>query len=227
MKTGILPAKVNPDEQRKFLKNVLRLLISQAKKGKVQLFFVDSSHFVQGGFIGQLWSKTRIFIKATSGRRRYNVLGALNFMSKSMTTITNDTYITSEQVMRLIDKLLIEYPNQAIVMVMDNASYQRCNAVKNYAALCGVQLVYLPTYSPNLNLIERVWKFVKSEVLNAAYIGTFDEFCSIIDNCLRELPSRHLDKMNSLVTSNFQLFDLPVKESLATFKNIQNLAKAA
>jgi len=227
LKTGILPAKVNPVEQRKFLKSVLRPLISQAKKGKIQFFFVDASHFVQGGFIGQLWSKTRIFIKATSGRRRYNVLGALNFMSKSMTTITNDAYITSEQVMKLIDKLLIEYPNQAIAMVMDNASYQRCNVVKNYAALRGVQLVYLPTYSPNLNLIERVWKFVKSEVLNAAHISTFDDFCSIIDNCLCALSSIHLDKMTSLVTSNFQLFDLPVKESLATVQNNQNLAKAA
>jgi len=158
-----LPAKVNPTEQRKFLKNILRPLISLAKKGKVQLFFVDASHFVQGGFIGQLWSRTRIFIKATSGRRRYNVLGALNFASKTMTTITNDAYIaisfrielqaspktpktwrfssrfhlilnrnayiTSVQVMRLIDKLLIEHPNQAIAMVMDNVSYQRCNAV--------------------------------------------------------------------------------------------------
>lgn len=222
-----MPAKVNPTEQRKFLKNILRPLISRAKKGKVQLFFVDASHFVQGGFIGQLWSRTRIFIKATSGRRRYNVLGALNFASKAMTTITNDAYITSEQVMRLIDKLLIEYPNQPIAMVMDNASYQRCNAVKNYATLRGVQLVYLPTYSPNLNLIERVWKFVKSEVLNAAYISTFDEFCSIIDNCLCELSSKHLDKMNTLVTSNFQLFDVPIRESLSTVQNTQKTSKAA
>jgi len=222
-----LPAKVNPTEQRKFLKNILRPLISQAKKGKIQLFFVDASHFVQGGFIGQLWSRTRIFIKSTSGRRRYNILGALNFASKAMTTITNDAYITSEQVMRLIDKLLVEYPNQVIVMVMDNASYQRCNAVKEYAALHGVQLIYLPTYSPNLNLIERVWKFVKSEVLNAAYISTFDEFCTTIDHCLAELSSSHLDKMNTLVTSNFQLFEIPKKQSFTNLNSSRKLSNVA
>jgi len=142
-----MPAKVNPKEQRNFLKTVLRPLISQAKKGKIQLFFVDAAHFVQGGFIGQLWSKARLFIKSTSGRRRYNVLGALNFVSKAMTTITNDAYITSEQVMMLIDQLVSEYPNQIIAMVMDNARYQRCNIVKEYAALRGVSLVFLPTYS--------------------------------------------------------------------------------
>jgi len=148
-------------------------------------------------------------------------------MSKSITTITNDAYITSEQGMRLMDKVLTLYPNPAIAMVIDNASYPRCNVVKNYAALRGVPFVYLPTYSPNLNLIESVWKFVKSEVLNAAYISTFDDFYSIIDHCLCELSSRHLDKMNSLVTSNFQLFDLPIKESFDIVQNNQNLAKAA
>jgi transposase len=218
---------VNPQEQRNFLKTILRPLISQAKKGNVQLFFVDASHFVQGGFIGQLWSKARIFVKSTSGRRRYNVLGALNFASKAMTTITNDAYITSEQVIMLIDKLLNEYPNQLIALVMDNARYQRCNLVKEYAALRGVQLVFLPTYSPNLNLIERVWKFVKSEVLNAAYISTFDEFCNIIDNCLCDLSSTHLNKMKTLVTGNFQLFDLPKESVSIMLKNKSNLLKTA
>jgi len=221
-----MPAKVNPQEQRNFLKAVLRPLISQAKKGKIQLFFVDAAHFVQGGFIGQLWSKVRIFIKSTSGRRRYNVLGALNFASKAMTTITNDAYITSQQVMMLIDKLVIEYPNKIIAIVMDNARYQRCNIVKEYAALRGVRLIFLPTYSPNLNLIERVWKFVKSEVLNAAYISIFDEFCSTIDNCLYNLTTKHLGKMNTLVTDNFQLYDLPDVAAAAP-KNTSNLAKVA
>jgi len=190
---------------------ILKPLISLANKGSIQLFFVDASHFVQGGFIGQMWSRVRIFIKTASGRSRYNVLGALNFATKSMVTITNDAYITSAQVIMLIDKLLVEYPNQIIKLVMDNAKYQRCKLVMEYASKRGVELIFLPTYSPNLNLIERVWKFVKAEVLNAAYIGSFAEFKDKIDDCLIGLDNKHSSKMQSLITANFKIYDTPNK----------------
>jgi len=208
-----MPAKADPKVQSDFVKKILNPLITRAKKGKIQLFFVDASHFVQGGFIGQLWCRVRIFVKAASGRKRYNVLGALNFASKKMTTITNDAYITSTQIIMLIDKLLVEYPGQVIKLVMDNASYQRCKLVTLYAESVGVELVFLPSYSPNLNLIERVWKFVKAEVLNAAYISTFDEFKAIIDDCLGKLETVHFDRMNTLITGKFQMFDVPVWET--------------
>ena len=214
-----MPAKADLKTQRTFVKKVLNPLIAKAEKGKLQLFFVDASHFVQGGFIGQLWCRFRIFVKAPSGRRRYNVLGALNFVSKKMTTITNDAYITSRQVIMLIDKLIAEYPGQTIKLIMDNASYQRCKLVTTYVEKVGVELVFLPSYSPNLNLIERVWKFVKAEVLNAAYISTFDEFKVIIDDCLSKLETVHLDRMRTLITGKFQMFDVPtweIKQELKT-----------
>jgi len=207
-----MPAKADLKVQHNFVKMTLNPLISKAKKCKVQLFFVDASHFVQGGFIGQLWCRVRIFVKASSGRRRYNVLGALNFASKKMTTITNDAYITSTQIIMLIDKLIAEYPGQVIKLIMDNASYQRCKLVISYAEKVGVELIFLPSYSPNLNLIERVWKFVKAEVLNAAYISTFDEFKEIIDDCLCKLETVHFDKMQTLITGKFQMYDVPTWE---------------
>lgn len=162
---------------------------------------------MQGGFAGQLWTKVRYFVKTASGRSRYNVLGALNFATKKLVTITNETYITSEQVIMLIDKLLVDYANQPIKLVMDNAKYQRCKKVMEYALEHGVELIFLPTYSPNLNLIERLWKFVKSEVLNAAYLGSFNDFKNTIDDCLENLDKKHSKKMHSLLTPNFQLFD--------------------
>lgn len=217
-----MPSKANPEKQRSFVETSLEPLLALAEKGAAQLFFVDASHFVQGGFIGQLWSKVRIFVKTASGRSRYNVLGALNFASKKITTITNETYITSAQIIMLIDKLLIEYPNQIIKLVMDNAKYQRCKLVMEYAAKCGVELVFLPTYSPNLNLIERVWKFVKAEVLNAAYIGSFADFKNTIDNCLDNLDKKYSAIMKSLITGNFQLYDIPkveLNEELIVFRS--------
>jgi transposase len=180
--------------------------MNKAAKGHIHLFFVDASHFVQGGFLGYVWVKVRTYIQTSSGRKRYNVLGALNFVTKKLETITNDEYITSAQVIALIDKLVENYAILPIKLVLDNASYQRCKLVTEYAAMKNVELVFLPSYSPNLNLIERVWKFVKSEVLNAAYYGTFEEFKKVINGCTSKLNTDYKSRIDTLITENVQLF---------------------
>jgi hypothetical protein len=70
-----------------------------------------------------------------------------------------------------------------------------------------IELLYLPSYSPNLNLIERLWKFVKKEVLASRYRPTFAEFTAAIDDCLDHLDTRYRDQMKTLLTLNFQSFD--------------------
>jgi len=207
LKVGFFPSKADFIKQKEFIKEKLKPMMKLAKEGKIQLFFVDASHFVMGGFVGQVWSKVRLFVKTSSGRKRYNVLGALNFVTKKLETITNDTYITSDQVIMLIDKLIEKYKDQVIKLILDNVKYQRCQKVIDYALLKGVELVFLPTYSPNLNLIERLWKFVKSEVLSAAYYGSFDDFKNSINNCIDDLDKAHINRINSLITENVQEFD--------------------
>ena len=182
--------------------------MDSAKSGQIQLFFVDASHFVMGGFVGVIWSKVRRLVKTASGRSRYNVLGALNFVTKKVETITNDSYIRSHSVIALIDKLVANSIGIPIKLILDNAAYQRCNWVKEYARNVGVELIFLPTYSPNLNLIERLWKFVKSEVLNAAYHGTFDDFKNAIDNCVEQSDKNLKTQMDILISEKVQLFDV-------------------
>ena len=202
---GFLPAKANPAAQKEFLDNVLTPLIEKAKSGMIELFFVDASHFVMGGFPGRVWSIVRRWIKTASGRKRYNVLGALNFVTKKVESVCNDTYITSIQVVELFEKLSSSYDNP-IHIVLDNASYQTCKYVKENAARLGITLNYLPSYSPNLNLIERVWKLVKSKILNSAYFDTFDVFCKNIFLCVDGLHIKSAAEMATLITPNFHMF---------------------
>ena len=175
--------------------------------GKVRLFFVDASHFVMGGFSGAVWTKVRRYVQTACGRQRYNVLGALDFVTKKVETITNSRYITSNEVIALIDKLAAAYIGAPIKLVLDNARYQRCKAVIEHAAIAGVELVFLPTYSPNLNLIERLWKFVKAEVLNAAYHSTFERFMETIDACVGSTHTIHKKRLDSLIAEKVQFFD--------------------
>jgi transposase len=92
-------------------------------------------------------------------------------------------------------------------LVLDNARYQKCALVTDLAAQLGVELLYLPSYSPNLNLIERLWKFVKKECLNSIHYQNYEAFTTAITRCLDDLPSKHKAAMDSLLTHNFQTFE--------------------
>ncbi|MDR3165030.1 MAG: IS630 family transposase, partial [Synergistaceae bacterium] len=82
--------------QRDYYDTILLPLMTKAKENELTLLFLDASHFVMGcDFLGYIYGKTRRFIKTFSGRKRYNVLGALNFVTKKVTTVANDTYITA------------------------------------------------------------------------------------------------------------------------------------
>jgi len=94
-----------------------------------------------------------------------------------------------------------------ITLVLDNARYQHCALVKDLAATLNIQLQFLPSYSPNLNLIERLWKFVKRDVLYGRHDTTFAEFCQAIDGCLENIPSKHRSRLALLITHNFQRFN--------------------
>ena len=149
----------------------------------------------------------RLFIKAPSGRQRFNVLGALNAMSKEVITVCNDTYINSLSVCELLLKLRELYPDTLISLVLDNARYQRCHLVMNKAKELGIELVFLPPYSPNLNLIERLWKFTKKKCLYSKYYAKFGDFKVAIKDCVVNGHIKYKEELDSLLTHNFQTFD--------------------
>lgn len=202
-----MPSKADPNTQKAFIKDRLNPLIKQAEDGVIELFFMDASHFVMGGFAGRVWSKVRKFVKTASGRKRFNVLGALNFATKKIEIISNSTYITSTQVVELLELLSRKYCGKIVKVVLDNASYQRCALVKDKALSLGIELVFLPTYSPNLNLIERVWKLVKSKVLNSAYYETFESYCKKIELFVTFIHIKQALDMQTLITPNFHVVD--------------------
>ena len=174
---------------------------------KRAVFFVDAAHFVMGAFLGMIWCFQRVFIKSPSGRKRFNVIGALNAITHEVITVTNDTYITSIQVCELLEKLAELKLNIPITLVLDNARYQKCKLVQNLADELGIELLYLPPYSPNLNLIERLWKFVKKKCLYGKFYEDFSQFSTAISSCLDEANLKHKKELDSLLTLRFQTFD--------------------
>src|SRR5512137_1454934 len=160
-----------------------------------------------GAFLGLLWCFERLFLKSSSGRKRYNVLGAYSVQGAELITITNDAYINSETLVELLTVIHRLHPDMPVTLVMDNARYQRCDKVMNKAKELAIDLLFLPPYSPNLNLIERLWKFTKKQCLYNRYYEIFNQFKAAIDDCLDKVKSTFSEQVKTLLNPKFQLFE--------------------
>lgn len=208
-KAGHIPAKADPEQQQFFMQNKINKLIHKAQNGRCYLFYMDGAHFTLLPLVSMVWSFARIFIKGASGRDRINVLGALDAISLQVYSVINTTYVNANTVVELL-KMLSEKCKKGIpiYVVLDNARYQHCAFVKAWAIALGIELVFLPPYSPNLNLIERLWKYIKKEIIGNQYFESAQIFHQAIVQAMTDInlcPARKND-LRSLLTLNFQSF---------------------
>ena len=193
------------DLQADFMMNTLQPLIKRAKRGSVDMFFVDATHPVQGFHDGHVWSEDPQLIRTGSGRQRVNILGALHATRRELYSITTTDYISAPSVVDLMVFLRGKHHGRSIYLVLDNASYQRCKLVARAAKRYHINLVYLPPYSPNLNLIERLWKYMKATALAGVYHETKAIFQEAIDTFIDEVNSGiHDEQLSTLLALNFQ-----------------------
>ena len=141
------------------------------------------------------------------------MLGAVDALTKELITVINQTTVTADTVCQLLAKLAARGDGLPITVVLDNVRYQRCALVQQYAAYLGIELLYLPSYSPHLNLIERLWRFIRKDCLYSRYYATFDAFCTAITQCLATAHTDHRLELETLLSWHFQ-----------SFKNVQNQA---
>jgi transposase len=210
---GLVPGKAMEDEKQRQAQQVfhdqeLQPLLDEAKQGKRSVLFVDAAHFVMGAFLGMVWCFTRLLLPSASGRKRHNVLGAYDPITHEAITVTNDTYINQWVFCEFLEKIADAYAatGRPITLVLDNARYQKCQSVADKAKELGIELLYLPPYSPNLNLIERLWRFVKKQVLYSTHYDNFNAFRNSINSCIADLGTRFKTNMQTLMTMSFQLF---------------------
>lgn len=201
-----IPGKADPQLQFVFYTATLLPKLDEAGRGERKVFFVDAAHFVMGAFLGMIWCFARILVKTPPGRKRYSVLGAIDSHSQELVSIRTTGNINSHSVLSLLEKVREKHPGTEVTLVMDNASYQRCHLVRDHAEMLGIELLFLPSFSPNLNLIERLWKLTKRRCLTNRYHADFGGFCGAIDKCLDDLSGPLKAELTSLMSLNFQFF---------------------
>ena len=184
--------------------------MTEAKENKRIVYFADAVHCVWGAFIARVWCIVRVFIPTPCGRYRYNVLGCINAISHDLITVCNTTYINALSVIELLEKIHEKHKTDTlpVSVFLDNAKYQHCTIVQNKAVELGIELMFLPSYSPNLNIIERLWKWLKKDCLNCKYYDKFGKFTEAIDNSLNKVANGLVcEELDTLLSLNFQTFN--------------------
>jgi transposase len=119
--------------------------------------------------------------------------------------IRYDDTIDAESTIALFKQIEAAYPKaNTITVFCDNARYDRSKAVRAYLEDSRIDLQFLPPYAPNLNLIERFWKFFKRQVLYNRYYETFADYKSACTQFFADLD-QHADQLRSLLTDNFEI----------------------
>jgi transposase len=174
----LVPGKLDEAKQRVFLETYYQMKAGQ--KSDEVILFGDGVHPTHNIHKTKAWIKkgAEKQIKTNTGRGRLNINGALNLEELKVTTHFSDT-INAEETMILFDKIQVEYSDKTtITLIIDNARYYKNKAVTEYLAKpgCRLKLLFLPSYSPNLNFIERLWKFMKTYIIGLKYRDRFKDF---------------------------------------------------
>ena len=207
IKTGHIPAKADIVKQQAWVKSTLEPAIKEAENKECYLLFMDAAHFILQPFICALWCVTRLFIKASAGRNRINVLGVVNAITKEVLTLTNTTFINAETIIAFLIKLKEHYGDLPIKIVLDNARYQHCIFFEDAANALNITLLFLPSYSPNLNIIERLWKFTKKTILYAKFYDTPDKFHAAINGFFQTVNLKYNSDLKNLLTLKFHFIE--------------------
>jgi len=204
-KNRLVPSKADPELQRRFVQWFQGLCKRLGPEDR--LYFGDAVHFKHNAEAGYAWSLKGEphLIPANSGRQRYNVFGAYCVQTQEGVFLLTEENIDQTKLVEFLPRLRAQHPGAGkIYLLLDNASYNYARTVTEEARRQRILLDYLPPYSPNLNPIERLWKFVRKEFFKDKYRDTFAKFRTQLDAFFANLAQYH-DQLASLLTTNFEL----------------------
>ncbi len=205
-KPKLVPGKADAQAQEAFLEDYENLKKNKGKDDVV--LFMDGVHPQHNPVMANGWIKQgeNFQICSNTGRRRLNINGAVSVETLEMVMRFDDS-INAESTIKLLDQIEATYPKASkITVICDNARYYRSKLVKAYLEDSRVELMFLPPYAPNLNLIERYWKYFKKIILYNRYYETFDEFKKSCEHFF-DNTDEHRSPLRSLLAENFQIID--------------------
>jgi transposase len=202
-----IPGKANTEEQKRFVKRYKKIRKNMGENDVV--VFTDAVHPTFNSITGYGWilKGTEKYIKSNTGREKININGAINpvthdIIAKDFESINYEATI---ELLRRIKKTYSAAEN--IYVFMDRAKYNYSLKVRSFAEDNRMTLEYLPAYSPNLNLIERLWHFMKKETMYNKYYESYSNFRKAIMGFFSNKSKKFKKELKSLITEEFHLFN--------------------
>ena len=203
-----LPSKLNVKEQLNFVEKYNEIEGNLTDKSAI--FFMDAVHPQHNTHTLKAWLRKgkTVYSPTNNGRNRLNINGLYNPHNQDV-IVTYHKTINAQATIELFEKLKQQNPDKTSLYVFaDNAKYYVSNVLKGYLAQNPViKLIHLPTYSPNLNLIERLWKYTRREVINPIYYEKFKDFTIAIQSFFDNIQ-QYKDQLAQFIGLKFRLFDL-------------------
>ncbi len=204
-KNRLVPGKADPESQRQFVRWFEKVRAELGPDDRI--YFGDAAHAKHNAEAGYAWSESGKphLIPTNSGRQRYNILGAYCTQTHEHVFILTEDNINQDKVIELLELLRAKHPGDGkIYSILDNASYNKALRVRAQAEESQIIIEYQPPYSPNLNLIERLWKFMRREFFKDKYRSTFAKFRKQLDDFFANLD-KYRDDLATLLTEKFEL----------------------
>lgn len=199
-----LPGKADIEAQKAFIKKYRKLRKNKAPEDKI--YFMDGVHPMHNSqpAFGWIRKGKDMVIKANTGRQRINLNGAYNLEDHTV-VIQEAEMINGQSTVSLLDEIMRKQPLGLIYIVLDNAKYYRSALVQAFVKQNKrLRLLFLPSYSPNLNIIERLWKFFKKKVTYNKYYEKFAIFRKYCLDFFKKIE-KYRHELETLMTDNFQL----------------------
>jgi len=203
-KPKLVPGKADAKAQEEFISSYREL--KNTKGATDPIYFMDGTHPQHNSVVAYGWIKkgTTKELKSNTGRRRLNINGAIDVENTSI-SVDYGMSINAQSTISLLEEIELKHTEaENIYVICDNARYYRSRKVKEYLETSKVELKFLPPYSPNLNLIERLWKYFHKIVLYNKYYETYHEFQKACKSFFRNIK-RYKKDLASLLTENFQI----------------------
>jgi transposase len=203
-KPKLIPGKANAEEQEQFIEELQQ--IKAELKPEDEIIYMDGVHPQHNSKPAYGWFEKGVeaTLKANSGRKRININGALNIDNLNVIINSADS-VNAQSTIELFKKLELQYPDaNRIVVVCDNARYYKSEMVSEYLKHSKIELKFLPPYSPNLNLIERLWKFMNKKIRNNKYYEKFTDFREATFAFFENL-SIYKEELNRLLSQKFHI----------------------
>ncbi len=204
--TKQVPCETDVEAQHEFLKE-LTVLLEQSADNKSVIYFADGVHPTHNTRSTHAWIEkgTEREQLSVSGRDRLNINGVVNAQEPTDVLIVEGKSVNSQTTRELYEKVLAANADaETIYIISDNARYYRNKELAEWLKTTRIVPVFLPPYSPNLNLIERLWKFMRKNIINTAFYRKKEEFREAVLAFFKNIKN-YKEELASLMTLNFHV----------------------